>query len=68
MTKVTMAEFEEDLLDELGFDDWREFAIAFGNWADQKDFTYKSSLYDPAQGATLEKLMQQFITEVKVEG
>ena len=32
------------LLRDLGFGDYREFIIAFGNWAYSTDFTYRSYL------------------------
>lgn len=51
------------LLRKLGMDDWREFAIALGEWANTKDFTYQSDLYDPHSGATFMRMLKAFIKD-----
>lgn len=61
--RVTLPRFNKELLRSLGFDDWREFAIDFGGWAETKDFTYQASLYDPSEGANFGILINAYLQE-----
>ena len=47
----------KDLLKKLGFDDYREFVTAFGDWAYSEDFTYREKIYT----SSFEHLLQEYI-------
>ena len=47
------------LLKKLGFEDYREFVIAFGHWAYTTDFTYRSNLYE----VSFDRLLAEYIKE-----
>lgn len=48
-------------INSLGYDDYRDFAEALGQWAYTNDFTYRDSLYDPQQGATFQRFLTAFV-------
>jgi len=45
------------------FEDYREFIIAFGHWAYTTDFTYRSNLFDPDEGANFTRFLREFIKD-----
>jgi hypothetical protein len=45
------------LLKKLGFEDYREFIVEFGNWAYSEDFTYREKIYT----SSFERLLQNYI-------
>lgn len=60
MAKITI---NKPLLTKLGYDDYREFIIAFGNWAYTTDFTYNESAYT----TSFERLLKEFIESFEGE-
>ena len=51
------------IIKKLGFEDYRDFAIALGDWANNRDFTYQGEYYDPDEGATWQKFLELFYEE-----
>jgi len=45
------------LLKKLGYEDYREFIVEFGNWAYGENFTYREKVYT----TSFERLLQHFI-------
>ena len=57
-------EVNQKLLTAIGCDDYRDFVLMIGNWAESKDFTYQAKLYDPSEGASWQKFLRAFLKDL----